>query len=52
MCKDASNDVTQNTHHSIRQLSNVPNEEPHPFLQGLWVDGTLQPANSGAIFKK
>jgi hypothetical protein len=29
------------TYHVIRQLSNVLEEELHPFVHGLRVDGTL-----------
>ena len=39
-----------NTHHIIRQLGDALNEEPHPFPKGLWVDGTLRSANSGATW--
>jgi hypothetical protein len=46
MCKDAINDATQITHHSVCQLGDALNEEPYPFPQGLWVDGTLQPTNT------
>ena len=48
MCKDACACTTKKTHHFVRQLGDALNEEPHPFPQGLWVDGTLRPANSGA----
>jgi hypothetical protein len=48
VCEDASAGTTKNTHHFIRQLGDALNEEPHLFPQGLWVDGTLRPANSGA----
>ena len=48
MCKDASVGMTLNTHHIVHQLGDALNEEPHPFPKSLWVDGTLQPINSGA----
>jgi len=38
----------KNTHHFVRQLGDVLNEEPRPFLQGLWVNGTLRPTDSRA----
>jgi len=40
--------MTTNTHHFVRQLGDALNEEPHPFPQGLWVNGTLRPTDSGA----
>jgi hypothetical protein len=36
------------TYHMICQLSNVLEEEPHPFAHGLRVNGTLRPSDSGA----
>ena len=48
VCEDASVSTTKNTCHFLRQLGDALNEEPHPFPKGLWVDGTLQPAYSGA----
>jgi len=40
----------KNTNHIVRQLGDALNEEPHPFPKGLWVDGTLRSANSGATW--
>ena len=50
MCEDASAGTTKNTHHIVRQLGDALNKEPHPFPKGLWVNGTLRSANSGATW--
>ena len=48
VCEDASVSTTKNTHHFVRQLGDALNEEPHLFLKGPWVNGTLRPTTSGA----
>jgi hypothetical protein len=42
------NTTINQTHHLIRELRDALDEEPHPFSESLWVDGTPWPADSGA----